>query len=169
MGHTRHAVLSRLPVIRFRFALWLPPRRGEENPLQGTMAQRLTSAESPRRTASRQTQKDCAKQQFYAVFVICCKKQGVATDGWVRLQPIDAWQPWVCFRLQPIDALQPPVVFPLQLMDALQPLVVFGIFGKKEGMVKPSLLIFNQRFRADERGYVYGFAPRNPAPAGRFP
>ena len=59
-------------------------------------------------------------------------------------------------------------VFPLQPWDALQPWDVFGTFGKKEGMVKPSLLIFNQRFRAGECGYVCGFAPRNPAP-GRAP
>ena len=110
----------------FRFALWLSPGRGEEKTLQGTMAQRLTSAELPCRTASRQARKDCAKQQFYAVFVFCCKKQGVATAGcvpiatrgciatagcvsvatrgcfatvgWVRLQPVDALQPPVCSR-----------------------------------------------------------------------
>ena len=146
----------------------LPPRRGEEKPLQGTMAQRLTSAELPRRTASRQTRKDCAKQQFYAVFVFCCKKQGVATAGWVRLQlmdalqlpvgfrlqpagciatagwirlqPIDALQPPVVLRLQLMDALQPRVGFPLQPVDALQPWVMFGTFGKKrrDGQTIPS-------------------------------
>ena len=84
--------------------------------------------------------------------------------GCVQLQPIDALQPLVVFRLQPLDALQPPVGFRLQPVDALQPPVMFGTFGKKEGMVKPSLLIFNQRFRADECGYVCGFDPRNPAP-----
>ena len=101
----RHAVLSRLPVIRFRFALWLPPRRGEEKPLQGTMAQRLTSAELPHRTASRQTQKDCAKQKFYAVFIFSVKSKGLQPPVGFRLQPIDALQLPVGFRLQPAGCM----------------------------------------------------------------
>ena len=72
--------------------LWLPSGRGEEKPLQGTMAQRLTSAELPRRTASRQTQKDCAKQQFYAVFVFSVKSKG--------LQPLVVFNcnPWMHYN-----------------------------------------------------------------------
>ena len=174
------------------------------------MAQRLTSAELPRRTAPRQTRKDFAKQQFYAVFIFSVKSKGlqplvvfslqlaVALQPLVvfRLQPVDALQPLVVFPLQPMDALQPLVVFPLQPIDALQPPVVFplqpmdawqpwvgfncnrwmhgnrGLCSahsvKKEGMVKPSLLIFNQRFRASECGYVCEVAPRTPAP-GRAP
>ena len=146
------------------------------------MAQRLTSAELPRRTASRQTRKRLRKTTVLRSLYFCCKKRGITTAGCVRLQPVDALQPWVVFRLQLMDALQLlvvfrlqlkdalqlPVVFPLQSWDALQPWVVFGTFDKKEGMVKPSLLIFNQRFRAGECGYVCGFDPRHPAP-GRAP
>ena len=135
--------------------LWTFSPQGErKNPFKGRWRSDSQALKYRAEQRLGRREKDCAKQQFYVVFVFCCKKQGVATVGWVCLQPV--------------DALQLPVVFPLQPWDALQPWDVFGTFGKKEGMVKPSLLIFNQRFRADECGYVCGFAPRNPAP-GRAP
>ena len=124
MKHMKHMM--------FRFALWLPPGRGEEKPLQGTMAQRLTSAELPRRTASRQTRKRLRKTTVLRSLCFCCKKQWITTAGCVSVATHGCMATVGCVRLQPIDALQLPVVFPLQPWDALQPWVVFGTFGKEK-------------------------------------
>ena len=105
----------------------LRPGRGEEKTLQGTMAQRLTSAELPRRTASRQTRKDCAKQQFYAVFVFfAVKGKGL--------------QPWVVFDCNPWMLCNRRLCFVYNRWLCSAHSV------KKEGMVKPSLLISTSVF-----------------------
>ena len=97
VGHTRHAVLSRLPVIRFRFALWLPPGRGEEK----TPSRDDGTAAYKRRIAAPNSvpvdTKRLRKTTVLRSLCFCCKKQGVATAGCVRLQPVDALQPWVGF------------------------------------------------------------------------
>ena len=104
---------------------WAFSRQGErKNPFKGRWRSGLQALKYRAEQRPGRREKDCAKQQFYAVFVFCCKKRGITTVGCVR--------------------------------------------QRKEGMVKPSLLIFNQRFCAGECGYVCGFAPRNPAP-GRAP
>ena len=87
------------------------PAGGEENPFKGRWRSGLQAPNYRAEQRPGRREKDCAKQQFYAVFVFCCKKQGVVTVGCVQLQLVDALQPLVMFRLQPVDALQPMVVF----------------------------------------------------------
>ena len=203
------------------------------------MAQRLTSAELPRRTASRQTRKDCAKQQFYAVFVFCCKKRGItqppvvfncnpwmlcnrglcsiatdrciatagcvpiatrgcmatvglfsiathgciATAGCVSIATRGCVATAGCIPVATHGCIATVGWVPITTRGCIATVgwvlvatrrciatagCVRHIRQRKEGMVKPSLLIFNQRFRASECGYVCEVAPRTPAP-GRAP
>jgi hypothetical protein len=97
MGHTRHAVLSRLPGIRFRFALWLSPGRGEEKTFKGRwrsglQALKYRAEQRPDRREKTAQNNSFTKSLFFAV-----KSKGL--------------QPLVGFRLQPVDALQLLVVF----------------------------------------------------------
>ena len=166
VGHTRHAVLSRFLGIRFRFALWLSPGRGEELPPSrddGAAAykRRITAPNSVPADTKR-----LRKTTVLRSLCFCCKKQEIATAGWVPVatRGCIATAGWV-----PVATDRCIATVGWVLVATAGCIATVGcVRQRKEGMVKPSLLIFNQRFRAGECGYVCGFAPRNPAP-GRAP
>ena len=89
----------------------------------------VTAAYKRRSTAPNSVPADTKRLRKTTVLrslCFCCKKQGVATAGWVLVATVGCIATVGCVQLQPIDALQLPVVFRLQPVDAWQPWVGFG-------------------------------------------
>ena len=160
-------------------------RQGErKNPFKGRWHSGLQAPNYRAEQRSGRHEKDCAKQQFYAVFIFSCKKQGIATAGCVPIATRGCFATVGCVQLQPIDALQLPVGFPLQPVDALQLWVGFdcnpwmhynrrlcSAKKRRDGQTIPSHFqpaFSRRRMRLCVRVCTPSPSPRT-RPAGRFP